>query len=250
MSASILIACVLIVQLCGYLSEACTQMNMKEAAIGYRCEDGEVASHNISLIPQRECTMLCLQRPDCVQVNYNYVNNYCLLFSSFCTLAQSDEEFTMLRYVDDVVSRGQCIRWVEFPGTLPTGGIVINGPNQLLARGNIDDAVIPGKLYTRNLKLYSAYNGGSRRITNNIEYLDIHPSCFVVWVPHISGLGMDLPDGAVQGGWLSDGTPLYVARAMGIRFTHMGYYDSNMDKAIVIDGTQLIHNEMDILVLI
>ena len=225
-------------------------MNMKEAAVGYRCEDREVASHNISVITRKECTMLCLQRSECVQVNYNYVDNYCLLFSSFCTLTQPDKEFTMLRYVDDAVSRGQCIRWVAFPGTLPTGGIVFNVPNQLLARGSIDGAVIPGKLYTNSLNLYSAYNGGSKRITNNMEYLDIHPSCFAVWVPHNSGLGMDLPDGAVQGGWLSDGTPLYVTRAMGTSSTQMGYYDSNMDKAIIIDGKQFIHNVMDILVLI
>ena len=136
MSASIRIACVLIMQLCGCLSEACTQMDMKEGAVGYRCEDREVASHNISVIPRKDCTMLCLQRSNGVQVNYNYVDNNCLLFSSFNKLAQPDKEFPMLRNVDDAVSRGQCIPWVAFPGTLPTGGIVINGPNQLLAWGS------------------------------------------------------------------------------------------------------------------
>ena len=84
--------------------------------------------------------MMCLQRSNCVQVNYNYVGNYCLLFSSVCTLAQPDTELTLLRYVNEAVSRGQCIRWVEFPRTLPTRGIVTNGPNQLLLRGSIDNS--------------------------------------------------------------------------------------------------------------
>ena len=244
---------VLTVQLCAYLSEACTQINMKEAVIGYRCEDRAVSFHNIPLIPPRECTLLCMQRRTCVQVNYNRVKNYCLLFSVFCTLVQPDKDFTMLRYVDDVVSRDECIRWIRFPGILPTGGIVINAPNgmvpQLLARGSIAPAVIPGKLYTSNLQLWSVYDSEIRLITNNIEYLDINPSCFGMWVPFKSGLGMGLPDGAIQGGWLPDGTPLYVARVMGIKGTSIGYYNPTMDKGIITDGGQIIRDVMDILVL-
>ena len=166
--SSITIVCVLIMQLYAYPSEACTQMNMKEAVIGYRCEDRAVAFHNISSIPLRECTLLCVQRRTCVQVDCNHVNNYCLLFSVFCTLAQPDKDFTMLRYVDDVVSRGECIRWIRFPGILPTGGIVINAPSgmvpQLLARGSIEPAVIPGKLYTSTLRLWLIANNGQCRV--------------------------------------------------------------------------------------
>ena len=246
-------ACVLTMQLCAYLSKACTQSNVKETDVGYRCEDSAEAFHNMSMIPPRECTLLCLQWTSCVQVNHNRVEHYCLLFSSFCTLVQLDEEFTTLRYVDDVVTRDECIRWVRFPGTLPTGGIVINAPYgmtpQLLARGSIEAAVIPGKLYTNILSLWSVYDGQIRQITNNTEYLDIHPSCFAVWVLYNSGLGMDLPDGAVKGGWLSDGTPLYVARVMGIRGTSLGYYNPSMDKGIIGDGGQIIRDVMEILVL-
>ena len=250
--SSVRIACVLIVHLCAYLNEACTQIDMKEAVIGHRCEDRAVAFHNISLIPPRECTLLCMQRRTCVQVDYNHVNNYCLLFSIFCTLVQPDKDFIMLRYVDDVVSRDECIRWIRFPGILPTGGIVTNAPNgmvpQLLARGSIKKAVVPGKLYIPSLRLWLMYDGENRQIKNNIEYLDIHPSCFGMWVPFKSGLGMNLPDGAVQGGWLPDETPLYVARVMGINGTSIGYYNPNMDKGIITDRGQIIRDVMDILV--
>ena len=99
-------------------------------------------------------------------------------------------------------------------------------------------AVIPGKIYTNSLNLYSAYNGGSRRITNNIDYLDIHPSCFAVWVPHNSGLvgcRMELHC-MLQEQWAPR--------------QHKWVTTTNMDKAIIIDGKQFIHNVMDILVLI
>ena len=75
-----------------------------------------------------------------------------------------------------------------------------------------------------------------RLITNNIEYLDFHPSWFGMQVPFKSGLEMGLPDGAIQGGWLPDGTPLYVARVMGIKGTSLGYSNPNMDKGIISDG--------------
>ena len=68
-------------------------------------------------------------------------------------------------------------------------------------------------------------------------------------MPFKSGLGMDLPDGAIQGGWLPDGTPLYVARVMGISGTSLGYYNPNMEKGIITDGGQIIRDVMDILVL-
>ena len=96
----------------------------------------------------------CNEEPVC-RLTYNHVKNYCLLFSVFCTLVKRDKDFIMRRYVDDVVSRGECIRWIRFPGILPIGGIVINAPigmaPQLLARGSIKKAVVPGKLYTSNL---------------------------------------------------------------------------------------------------
>ena len=68
-------------------------------------------------------------------------------------------------------------------------------------------------------------------------------------MPFKSGLGIDLPDGAIQGGWLPDGTLLYVARVMGIRGISIGYYNPKMDKGIISDGEQIIRDVMDILVL-
>ena len=247
------VASAIMVWLSVYMTEACTQWNFFS---GYRCEDRSDPLQNISSLLWEECTLLCTQRADCVQVNYNHVGKNCLLFSSFCALAEPDEEFVMLRFADDVVARDECARWSPFTGVFPTGGIIINAPvgysEHLLVRGTLNSDIIPGKIYTKNWHFYSAHDGQSKRITTNIEYLDIHPSCFGVWVPYTSGLGKGLPEGAVQGGLLTSGTPLYVARTSnGISpGTSMGYYDPNMDAGVIIDAGVITRTQMDILVLI
>ena len=247
---------VFITWLCANLVGACRDKYTRGVVIGYRCENEDRAYRNISSVTSEKCTWQCMKQSNCVQINYNNVGNYCLLFSSFCTLAEPDEKFTMLRLVDDVEHRDECIRWISFTGTVLSSGAVINKPAgsaaQHLARGTVGNAVIPGKLFAPVNVLWSVHNGQVKRITNNVEYLDIHPSCFGVWVPYISDLGMDLPTGAVQGGVTKSGTPLYVARASNsIRSgTSLGYYNPHIERAIHTDGTKVTSTRMDILVLV
>ena len=156
----------------------------------------------------------------------------------------------MLRYVDRVVSHDECLRWLPFLDALPSGGVVflrtVTGKiKQLLARGSIGQAVIRGKLLAGRLELISVYNGGNPWITDNIEYLDIHPACFGVWTYYDSRSGLGLPSGAVQGGWLTDGTPLYVAQVSG----SFGYYNPVSGKASISYGGIVNSHTMDILVL-
>ena len=220
----------------------------------YRCEDFVFACRNDTFITPMECKLQCMQRPGCVQVDYSHVANQCLLYSSHCALLQPDEEFTSVRYKDECVSRAECIRWIPFNGTIPTGRVIISTPSavapQLLARGEFNLAVIPGKLSINNLVLWSVFNYLPRRVTDNIQYLDIHLSCTGVWIPYVAGSGIELPGGAVQGGWLTDGSPVYVAK-MGSPRLHFGYYDPEDGKAFYSNnGNKVIATEMDILVLL
>ena len=237
----------LIVNLVG----ACRSRSKQGVVVRYRCEEEDTAFRNISIASREDCTLLCTQTSNCVQINYNRVNKYCLLFSNYCTLAQPVEEVSMLRFVDDLVPRDECIHWIPFTGTLPSSGVVVNG-NHLMARGTINSKIIPGKLYKESLELWSVHNGERSMITDNIEYLDIHPSCFGVWVPYSAGLGVGLPTGAVRGGVLTSGLPLYVARAVNSMsvWTSMGYYDPDRDLAIITNEEALTRTEMDILVLV
>ena len=230
------------------LAKTCS---MWEQNIGYRCEDFfAVAFRNDTFLTPRQCKLQCLQRPKCVQVDYSRVANQCLLYSSYWALLQPDEEFTSVRYNSEIVSRDACFRWIPFNDTIPTSGVVINAPSglepQLVARGEISTAVLPGKLFISSFGLWSVLNNNARRITDNIEYFDIHPSCIGVWIPYNSGSGIDLPYGAVQGGWLSDGRPLYVAR-LGTPILHLGYYDPATGKAYYAhNSNKVIRTEMDI----
>ena len=242
---------VAVVGLCAYLPEACIQINTRNTGVDLRCEDHAVAFYNRSNVPLKDCKLQCIQRSNCVGINYNHVRNYCLCFSSLCALTQPDDEFIMLRYVDRVVSHDECLRWLPFLDTLPSGGVVFirSGTGeikQLLARGSIDQAVIPGKLLAGRLELISVYNGDNPWITDNIEYLDIHPSCFGVWTYYDSRSGLGLPSGAVQGGWLTDGTPLYVAQVSG----SFGYYNPVSGKASISFGGVVNSRTMDILVVV
>ena len=247
---------VFITWICANLVGACRYRHTRGAVIGYRCENEGTAFRNISSITSEKCTLQCMKQSSCVQINHNNVGNYCLLFSNFCTLVDPEEKFTILRLVDDIVHRDECIRWISFTGTIPSSGPVINAPagiaEQVVARGTINNEVIPGKLYASIHELWSVYNGQAKRITNNVEYLDIHPSCFGVWVPYSSDVGMDLPAGAIQGGVLMSGTPLYVAKASNnVRpGTSLGYYDPNIERAIHSDGGKVTSTQMDILVLV
>ena len=222
--------------------------------VGYRCEDFVFAIRNDTFITPMECTLQCMQRPGCVQVDYSHVANQCLLYSSHCALLQPDEEFTSVRYKDECISRDECIRWIPFNGTIPTGRVIISTPDgvasQLLARGEVNLAVIPGKLNINSHVLWSVFNYSPQRITNDITYLDIHPSCTGVWIPYVSGSGIEIPGGAVQGGSLTDGHPVYIAK-IGSPRLHFGYYDPEDGNAVYANnGNKIIKTEMDILVLL
>ena len=105
-------------------------------------------------------------------------------------------------------------------------------------------------MYTNNFQLWTAYEGKGKRITNNIEYFNIHPTRFGRWVTSRSGLGKDLPSGAVKGGTLADETPLYVAKAQhqNDEQASLGYYNAQLKKAVITVGGEEIHEEKEILV--
>ena len=247
---------VFIAWICANLVRACRQRYTREAVVGYQCEGEDISFRNSSSITSGKCIRQCMKRTNCVQINYDNMGNHCLLFSGFSTLAEPDPKFIMLRFVDHVVPRDECIRWIPFMGNFPSDGVIINAPvgyfKHLLARGTVNSEVIPGKIYAHNLELWSVYNGQAGRITKNIEYLYIHPSCFGVWLPYISGLGVDLPAGAVQGDMLASGTPLYVAKVSNTinLGTSFGYYEPDVDLAIITDLGKVTSTEMSILVLI
>ena len=243
----------LIIWICIYEVKACIEKAIKEEIMGYICPESDSAFHNTSSIVAKECVLQCIYRPECVLAVFN-AREHCILFSSLCTVAQHDEESTMIPLPNYHIPHQECLRWIPFAGAWPTGRVVVHedAPNtpQLLARGNIGSAVVIGKLYRKTLQLWTVYEGNGKRITNKIEYFDIHPTCFGRWVTFRGGLGRDLPSGAVKGGTLTNGIPLYVVKAQhqGGDHASLGYYNSELDRAVITVGGEEIHEEMEILV--
>ena len=233
--------------------EACRERASKGEILGYRCPETGSTFTNTPASSTEECTMKCIYSPDCVVANYNEAGDYCILFSNICPIAQYDAECIMIPLPNYHIPHQKCLRWTPFTGTWPTGRVVVHhDPNtpQLLARGNIGTAKVVGKLYKNTLKLWTAYEGQGRRVTNNIEYFEIHPTCFGRWVSFENGMGGELPSGAVKGGALADGTPLYVAKAQhqnGDRAS-LGYYHPRLDAALITVGGEEIREEMEILI--
>ena len=64
---------------------------------------------------------------------------------------------------------------------------------------------------------------------------------------------MELPSGVVQGGWLTDGTPLYVARIWrnDVVSSSLGYYNPVNGQAFTSQGAGVVDSrEMDVLVVV
>ena len=234
--------------------EACREMASKGEILGYRCPETGSTFTNTPASSTEECTMKCIYSPDCVVANYNDPGDYCILFPNICPMAQYDAEFIMIPLPNHHIPHEECLRWLPFAAAWPTGRVVVHHdasyPSQLLTRGTIGAATVIGKMYKDNLQLWTAYEGQGKRVTNNIEYFGIHPTCFGRWVSFESGMGGELPSGTVKGGALTDGTPLYVAKAQhpnGDRAS-LGYYHPRLDAAVIAVGGEEIREEMEILI--
>ena len=233
--------------------EACRERASKGEILGYRCPETGSTFTNTPASSTEECTMKCIYSPDCVVANYNEAGDYCILFSNICVMAQYDAEFIMMPLPDYYIPHQECLLWTPFTGSWPTGRVVVlrdRDAPQLLARGNIGTATVIGKMYKNSLNLWTAYEGQGMTVTDSIEYFEIHPTCFGRWVNFESGMGGELPSGAVKGGALTDGTPLYVAKARHSSDDHasLGYYHPRLDRAVIAVGGEELREEMDILI--
>ena len=138
---------------------------------------------------------------------------------------------------------------IAFVGDWPTEHAVFNFRGQLLGRGRVGTAVVLGKLKPSIPTLRAAYQGKSLKISDNLEYVTINPTCVGRLVPYHGGMGRELPTAAVRGGVLPHGTPLYAAHAQpGEKQPSFCYYNPGIDRAVIAFGGEFIQEEMEILV--
>ena len=72
---------------------------------------------------------------------------------------------------------------------------------------------------------------GSKQMTDTGEYLLVHPTCSVLWLAWDTTSGSDLPTGAIVGGHLANGSPVYVAKGWAkTGIMKIGYYNPETAK--------------------
>ena len=106
--------------LCGWVSgESCRQKFTHDPLFGFRCvTDTETYTHIMTM--PHTCLHQCVSSGNCTIINYNVVNNTCLLSTDTCRLLQADPGFYVntFRFAQH---NQKCIRWVpssDFDETL------------------------------------------------------------------------------------------------------------------------------------
>ena len=214
------------------LGETCRQVFTHRPLLGVRCITAtQIYSHSRPM--PHTCIHMCIRKPNCTIANYNMASNTCFLSNETCLRLRADTEF----YVSTTRSMQhppQCFRWVPIVELNEASTLSSQkcfeylGPpikpcylGRLLYLNNI----LPGKYMPHLGELHSMLNGKKFK-RGDIEILDVHTGCPLVWMPFTAG--NDIPDVAVKGGYLShSSTELYVMRAVYSRYDllMLGYYD-------------------------
>ena len=210
---------------------ACRKSYLQQARQGYMCLSSNDIFYNASTTAYPQCLWHCVRRTNCLMLMYNTQHHYCLLANDSCKEAELDDSVIMT-YLgplsNDSDNGGHvCIQWKRNEGDWPQNLVVINdikkADDYAVARVSVGDFLLPGAYRNGNTK--SAMDG-IRQSSYAGEYLLVHPACLVMWVSWDSTSGSHLPTGAIVGGHLANGSPLYIAKGWAKLDTmKIGYYN-------------------------
>ena len=190
-------------------------------------------------IPHRECMSQCVQDV-CHLVSYNQQNANCVLTQRPCVVLEPRPGFMTqtLRTSAD----SDCLQWQTYvSGSADPPRIVEISSTRVtiaIVRFPHEEDLLPGKITdTASREVYSVYNSQSvhKPADNTVEFLVVHPTCNLIWLPYnATNLG-PLPRGALVAGRKDNGIPLYVAGSFfSIPEAHeytTGYYDPQIREA-------------------
>ena len=166
------------------------------------------------------CKTECIERRNCLFVNYNKAEGRCSLCQSSCIRLEADAQSDMAFFG----SKSElCLRWI--PNVIDRNGMLACGDDTCsshVGRALKDSHLLPGDVFTGIL--HTVLNGIKYKVPP-MGHLDVMYGCQVIWVPFTAGDA--LPHQAVVGGYLSseDGIPLYIVKgAFGNDYSN-GYYD-------------------------
>ena len=211
---------------CSNPVSSCESMSIRDRLFGIRCAwDNPVV---LAGVDEHECVMRCLPDKTCKAVNYDVQNKICTRNDTPCPVVetQPNANYQILA----TVPVDECAQWVATHNWNYLRIVKVNqniGADYpvAVARLTSDGYILPAKWSNNGANVYTI-KSGSIAHSSTFEVLTVNEACSLRWVYYDASSSDPLPTGAIQGGRLSDGTPLYVALIYARVDRHVvGYYN-------------------------
>ena len=169
-----------------------------------------------------QCEWKCLSMESCLYVNMNPSNASCELGVGGCISVVPSAGYMVKVFT---ISSRICLLWSleEQMGREP---VKVNDGSQGLyvSRVHVDNALIIGKLVVGSDKFWANFEGRLSVASATGKVLTIDEACIWSWLLYTCGKA--LPVGAVIGGHLASGSPIYVAKRVDHQYGRLafGYY--------------------------
>ena len=190
---------------------------------------------NFTHVAEHECILRCFVDKLCRAVNYDVQENVCMRIEEPCPVVGVQQHVHYQILAED--PEGGCVQWVatndwNYPRMVKynrqINGVAWQGVVRLTNAGE----TLPGRWNLGDTDAISIQNN-TKLATGTFDVLVVNEVCSLVWVYYDAASGKPMPPGAILGGHLADGTPLYVA-AVNLskrRSFLVGYYNHVTRKA-------------------
>ena len=205
---------------------SCESSYIHGRLMGFGCAwDNRV---NVTGVAEHECVLRCMLDKSCAAVNYDAKEKVCMWIEVPCPVLES-HQYTHYQILAPQPVDG-CIQWIATSNrNYPRIVKYKSNPNgyyrHAVIRLKRAGEVLPGK-WSLSQQHASAVQNNMAFSDRQFEVLVVKESCSVRWVYYDASSGNPMTPGAIVGGHLIDGTPLYVAIACLTENYHVaGYYN-------------------------
>ena len=222
---TLLIACVLF-ELPNPVS-SCKSVALRDRLIGFGCaEDNQKTFTDVA---EHECILHCVGDKSCTAVNYDAKDKMCTRLEYPCPVLGIYEHLTYQILAPAPIDG--CAQWVvtndwNYPRIVKKNEVPGAYSPVVVARIVANEEILPAKWPLYNTNAYTIQES-SALVHGVFEVFVVNKACSLLWLSYDASSGDPLPPGAIPGGRLADGTPLYVAavHVTGHGKYVLGYYN-------------------------
>ena len=183
---------------------------------------------NLTGMAKHECRISCMTNKKCTALNYDIENGVCMRLEKPCPVVHVQPH---VHYqIRSTTSANKCVLWVNTHDWNYPRSIKVNQDDDENLLGvtrlttNAGD-ILPAKWPNANTYSFTTISG-NEHYSSTFEVLFVNEACSLRWIYYDASARTPLPARAIQGGQLSDGTPLYVAVIHASPIKHVvGYYN-------------------------